>query len=122
MARVSLPIAAGVPKRFYAAIGYRPFKELALRVDMLERLAARAWELSRSGPFTADPVLLSLAGCGADGIGEILMVLGYRAKGSGDGVTFSLRRRHKSTARRSGAPADKTASPFAKLRRPAHLS
>ncbi len=122
MARVSLPIAAGVPKRFYAAIGYRPFKELALRVDMLERLAARAWELSRSGPFTADPVLLSLAGCGADGIGEILMVLGYRAKGSGDGVTFSLRRRRKSTARRSGAPADKTASPFAKLRRPAHLS
>ncbi len=122
MARVSLPMANGVPKRFYAAIGYRPLKELAVRVDMLERLAARAWILSRSGPFAADPELLSLAGCGADGMAEILAALGYRANGSGGGVTFSLRRRRKNTVRPPRGPPAKTDSPFAKLRRPAHLS
>ncbi len=121
MARVSLPMANDVPKPFYAAIGYRPLKGLAVRVDMLERLAARAWVLSRSGPFAVDPELLSLAGCGADGVAEILVALGYRTKGSGDAVTFSLRRRRKNNVQLPRTPPAKTDSPFAKLRRPAHL-
>ncbi|MFB3135875.1 MAG: helicase-related protein, partial [Rhodospirillales bacterium] len=64
--RVSVPLDKGVPHRFYEAVGYRPLGPRALRVDIVERLAERAWKLSRAGPFAAGPELLSLAGCASE--------------------------------------------------------
>ncbi|MDP6773993.1 MAG: helicase-related protein [Rhodospirillales bacterium] len=122
--RVSLPTEDGMPREFYEAAGYRVLGPLALRVDMVERLAARAWALSRGGPFAAGPELLSLAGCGSGEMAEVLAALGYRGTGPddamtpGNAVTYVRAPRRKARAERSGAAAarHKADSPFAKLR------
>jgi len=74
--RVSLPLA-GLPVDFLNALGYRTAGQLSVRVDMLERLAARAWSLARTEPFAIDPDLLSLAGCGVEEMTGILKDLGF---------------------------------------------
>ena len=84
--RVSTGVIGGAPDGFYGAQGYVRFGALAVRRDMVERLASKAWALARKGPFTAGPELLSLAGCGADGMTDILTGLGYRAGADEDGV------------------------------------
>ena len=76
--RVTVPMEDGVPTSFYESIGYRPLAAVAVRVDTLERLAARVWALSQDGPFAAAPELLSNAGCGIDELAGILIALGYR--------------------------------------------
>ena len=116
--RVSLPVSQDAPPAFYEAVGYRPFEGIALRVDMVERLAAEAWALSGKGPFTAGPELLSLAACGAAEMTAILGALGYDATTDGEAVSFTRRRRQRSKPppgrqRRNRIAAD---SPFAKLR------
>ncbi len=120
--RTSVPRADGVPHRFYEAVGYRPLGPRALRVDIVERLAAQAWKLSRGGPFAAGPALLSLAGCGAEDMTGVLAALGYRANGADGAVRYSPapRRRRKGSQRRGGKAAGGTAdSPFSRLRDPA---
>ena len=116
--RVSLPAEGGMPGEFYEAAGYRVLGPLALRVDMVERLAARAWALSRTGPFAAGPELLSLAGCGSGEMVDILAALGYRGIGPDDAMTYVRAPRRKARAAPSGAAAarHKADSPFAKLR------
>ena len=120
--RVSVPLADGVPRRFYEAVGYRPLGPRALRVDIVERLAERAWKLSRAGPFAAGPEVLSLAGCGPEEISVVLAALGYRAKNADGEVRYTpapLRRR-KGNQRRAREAAGRAAeSPFARLRDPA---
>jgi len=74
--RVSLP-RAELPANFLNAQGYRPVGRLAVRADMLERLAALAWSAARKGPFAISPDLLSLAGCGVDDMAGILKDLGF---------------------------------------------
>ncbi len=118
--RVSVPVGNGVPRGFFEAAGYRPLAGIAVRVDMLERLAARAWELSRGGPFSLTPDLLALAGCGAEQMIGILAGLGYGAEGGGHTVVFTRkprRRRQKPPPRRRPAESAMADSPFAKLRR-----
>ncbi len=112
--RVSLPLQDGVPADFYEAVGYRPMGPRAVRVDMVERLAARTWSLSRSGPFTAGPELLSLAACDMGELADILGALGYRPAGDGNADVFARAPRRKRPRRRKskGATGD---SPFAKL-------
>ena len=62
---------------FYEVTGYRVVGENAVRLDMLERLANAAREVSMKGPFPMDPDLMSLVGTsGADFI-EIMKYLGY---------------------------------------------
>ena len=117
--RVSLPITEGVPRTFYEAAGYRPLKSLAVRVDMLERLASKAWDLSQSGPFAAVPELLSLAGCTPGELPDILAALGYESMEKDGTVTFRRARRRRprkqpQRRRRETRVADD--SPFAKLR------
>ena len=115
--RISLPIAEGVPAAFYEAVGYRPSGSVAVRVDMVERLAARAWTLSRNGPFAAGPELLSMLGCGADALTEVLARLGYRSGGDGDEATFERApRRPRKAAPGKARGARAPDSPFAKLR------
>ena len=116
--RVSLSVEVGMPRDFYEAAGYRVLGPLALRVDMVERLAARAWALSRGGPFTAGPELLSLAGCGNGEMTEVLAALGYCGTGPGNAITYVRASRHKARAapRPAAGIRHEADSPFAKLR------
>ncbi|MCB2102873.1 MAG: hypothetical protein KDE22_18495, partial [Rhodobacterales bacterium] len=78
--RVSVTADEALPRGFYDAVGYRKAGTLAVRIDILERLAAMAWSAAREGPFLAGPDFLSLAGCGADDMKGVLRFLGYQAK------------------------------------------
>ena len=115
--RVSLPVDESLPEAFYEAIGYRVLGPIAIRVDIVERLAAQAWTLARKGPFEAGPEMLSLAGCGADEMTPVLTALGYAAQGNGRDdrtVTFSRPRRRPRGGRRRKVHGNGD-SPFAKL-------
>ena len=120
--RVSVPVAEGVPPDFYEAVGYRLLGPLAVRVDIVERLAARAWRLSEDGPFAAGPEFLTLAGCGAAEMDAILRELGYRATdgNGGDGQPLygrTPRRSRRPPPRPSRRTSRRTSDgPFAKLR------
>jgi len=116
--RVSVPVRRGVAREFYEAMGYVPFADLAVRCDMVERLASAAWTVSRKGGFTASPELLSLAGCGVDEMTDILAGLGYRVKTDKEGaVTFQWPRnaKPKSKPKANRQSAVSEGSPFAKL-------
>lgn len=76
--RVSIVPDKALPHAFYEAIGYRVIGQLAVRLDMLERVAEKAWELNGKSAFPMSPDLLALAGCGADEMAIILKQLGYR--------------------------------------------
>ncbi|HEX9568757.1 MAG TPA: helicase-related protein [Rhodospirillales bacterium] len=124
-ARVSLPVEANAPFGFYRALGLFPYGRLAVRVDMVERLANRAWSLAEAGDFAATPELLSLAGCGADDMAAILKGLGYWAVKDAEGVVRFRRagarkarpgRDRDGKRQRKAKPASDD-SPFAKLRR-----
>jgi len=116
--RMSVPLEDGVQPGFYEAIGYRPLGALAVRVDIIERVASRAWELSRAGAFAAPAELMNVIGCNLAEVTEILKRLGYRCIGNGDDIRF---RRQKPGAGRTGPrPVSKARkadpdSPFAKL-------
>jgi ATP-dependent RNA helicase SUPV3L1/SUV3 len=115
--RVVVSIEPGVPAEFYEAIGCRPLGGLAVRVDMLERFAAMARKLARQGPFTMSAALSSVLGINPDGAGQVLEALGFQARQSQFGLTYSGSRRHprpQATHRRAGG---REASPFAALRR-----
>ena len=111
--RVSVP-AGRLPADYWEQVGFRRFGKLALRVDMVERVAAKAWSLAKAGDksgFAIGPDLLSLAGCTVKEVEGVLKGLGFRAKPDGEGV---LRFRPGGPARRpdafSGA-GGKTAKP-----------
>ncbi len=81
--RMSVPVAEGVPRDFYEALGYRPLGPLAVRIDMVERIAGKAWDLAQAGhkgEFEITPDLLSLAGCSVDTMAQILKALNYRSR------------------------------------------
>ncbi|HRW30554.1 MAG TPA: hypothetical protein P5227_11195, partial [Emcibacteraceae bacterium] len=65
---------------FYEVSGYRVVGNNAVRLDMLERLANAAREISMKGPFPMDPDLMSLVGTSGDDFIEIMSYLGYSAK------------------------------------------
>ncbi|MFQ5784644.1 MAG: helicase-related protein [Alphaproteobacteria bacterium] len=118
--RVSVAVEDGVPAAFYAAIGYRVFGARAFRVDIVERVAARARKLARLGPFAPGPELMALSGCGTGELEAMLAGLGYRRGApDGDGVARFCPperrpgRKPKKTARRK--TTGESVSPFAKL-------
>ncbi len=91
--RVSLP-TKNFPLGYLEATGYRAAGRLALRLDILERVAAHAWNLGRKGPFLAGAHLLSLAGCSAEDIGEILEEIGFcKSKETDDGAYYAIKRK-----------------------------
>ncbi|MBL6946643.1 MAG: disulfide oxidoreductase [Rhodospirillales bacterium] len=117
--RVSVATDAGVPGAFYWAVGYMPLGRLAVRIDMLERLAEQAWKLLRKGPFAPTPDLMSIIGCGPEGLSEILTALGFRKVSKGDEERFAAPRKGRADARkpkRQTRQPKKPDSPFAKLR------
>lgn len=120
--RVSLDVLSGAPEAFYESMGYAAFGSIAVRCDMVERLASKAWTLSRKGAFKIAPELLSLAGCGIDEMTEILAGLGYKGRPDKDGdLRFQLGKKRvqakKNKQKRKPKPkhlVDED-SPFAKL-------
>jgi ATP-dependent RNA helicase SUPV3L1/SUV3 len=76
---------------FYEAIGYRIMGKLALRIDMIERIAETAWVLNRKSPFVMTPELFALGGCGAEEMALVLKLLGYRQSEKDGVLYFKLR-------------------------------
>ncbi len=123
--RASVPTGRELPPAFLEAIGYRPLGPIAVRLEILERVASEAWDLSAKGPFDEPAVLMNLMGCGADDLAEVLKRLGYQRNTKGEAVTYRPKRRE---AGRTGKPRPKKGgkpqpqpkidldSPFAKLR------
>jgi len=109
--RVSIEIAEGAPAAFYSACGFRPCGRLAVRVDMLERVAAMAWNLSETGAFSATCELMSLASVNSEDLGDVLGTLGYRRIANGE-PRFARARPQGKRQRRTPDPGQ---SPFAKL-------
>ena len=116
--RVSVRIEKDIPAAFYEAIGYRPLGNLAVRVDIVERLATKAWKLSQKGNFSPTIELMNLIGGGQEDIIEALKRLGYRQQNDHSHV---LIRRNKPRPKHiRGLPAQNKVkvnphSPFAKL-------
>jgi ATP-dependent RNA helicase SUPV3L1/SUV3 len=80
--RVSVP-AGRLPGDYWEQVGFRRFGKTALRIDMVERIAAKAWEMAKAGGkagFDIAPDLLSLAGCGAADMAQILRGLGFKGR------------------------------------------
>jgi ATP-dependent RNA helicase SUPV3L1/SUV3 len=76
---------APLPFWLYRASGYYTTKSRAIRLDMLERLAdliRPALEESKAAHghgFQASEAMMSIMGCGADELTEILSALGYQS-------------------------------------------
>lgn len=89
--RVCVEPEPGVQDAFYDAIGYRHLGPVVLRLDMVERVAGKAWALNSRGPFAIGHELMLLAGCGAEGAAAVLKALGYRRVKSEDEVRYRFR-------------------------------
>ncbi|MBW7852120.1 MAG: disulfide oxidoreductase [Rhodospirillales bacterium] len=114
--RVTVPVAAECPAEFYEAVGYRVLGRHAVRVDMLERFAAKIRGLAREGEFTVPQPLATLLGLSGDDLGGVLDAMGYRQFRRDDGSVAYRSRRHRprpSGRHRDGAPP----SPFDQLRK-----
>ena len=128
-----------IQRGFLNAIGYAVFPEpggaVAVRLDMVERIAGKAWSMGRRTPFAMDETLMSLAGAGEQRTTAILHGLGFRSQEKrgvrlfrtprskgGSGKTTSVALRHKKKpARRTETQAatsakDYSDSPFAVLK------
>ena len=114
--RTSLPVNGEIPSAWYEAVGYRCLGPRAVRVDILERVAATARHSARQGEFALPADLPSLLGCSLEDADLVLKGLGYRA---------GALKGHYAAARRPGKrPRDPAAgrerhhdSPFAALKR-----
>ena len=92
----SLPAAAGIPHEYYRVTGFHLCGPRAVRIDMLERLADLirvlvSWRLDAANPamppkgatgdggFKAIPDMMSILGCSAEELGNVLRALGFWA-------------------------------------------
>ncbi len=69
------------PKDYDLALGYQRLGGRAIRIDMVERIAALIRQAARNGPFAINPDMLSLAGVDHETFAAILGDLGYRKVG-----------------------------------------
>ena len=115
---VSLAADSDLPPGYWQAAGYRVFAGRAVRVDMVERLAAAARRRAEAGPFPPDAALQALVGCPAEPLAALLRALGYRATPGPEGLLYHRpkRRRPATAAAARREQAGDAASPFAKLR------
>jgi ATP-dependent RNA helicase SUPV3L1/SUV3 len=114
-----IEIDPALPPSFYAAIGLRVIGGIALRPDLLERIAAAARRLARSGPFTAAAGRGAILDLEPAALRRLLAALGYRSVITAGEETFVARpRRHRSPGRtrRRRALGGGEGHPFAKLK------
>ncbi len=110
--RVSLPLDDGLPADYASAIGYEPLGAVALRIDIVERVAAQLRAATRIAPSAPEPALANLAGLSQDGLLTVARALGFGVDGAG------LVSRLPTTPSRPRRKAERQAasSPFAALR------
>jgi hypothetical protein len=94
-ASASLPVEAGTTPQAAATVGYVVLGPRALRADLAERVAQRAFELAQAGRLEADAALASLAGASVEDAAAILTALGYTKGAHG---RFEWRRRSRPRA------------------------
>ncbi len=92
----SLTPAAGTPDEYYRVAGFHLCGPRAVRIDMLERLADLirvlvSWRTNEANPsmppkgatgdggFKATPDMMSILGCSAEELGNVLRALGFWA-------------------------------------------
>jgi len=118
--RIILPADADQPESHWRAAGFAVCGARAVRVDMLERLAAAAFEASAAGPIAATPELARLIACRPEELAPILVHLGYRGRETEEGPRFVRRpeREQPRRDRRAEAVRDRRMadSPFAGLK------
>ncbi|MEQ8587530.1 MAG: helicase-related protein [Thalassobaculaceae bacterium] len=79
--RVQVERRPETPKEYDLALGYQRLGGRAIRIDMVERIAALIRQAARNGPFAINPDMLSLAGVDHETFAAILNDLGYRKVG-----------------------------------------
>ena len=80
---VSVPVNKEYSHGFYYATGYRPSGERAIRIDMLERLAAIIRTARNDGPkegFEVNQQMMSIIGCSGDEFEGVLTSLGFQKR------------------------------------------
>ena len=94
--RVQAERADATPAAYDVALGYARLGGRAVRVDMVERLAALVRRAGKEGPFVITPEMLSLAGVDAETFARMLLDLGCRpAEAAEDGIPRFERRRNR---------------------------
>ncbi len=83
----------------YEGCGYQVVGRLAVRVDVLHRIAVNLARLADRGPFGLPPELAALLGQGRDEATEVLSALGYTSHGD----VFVAARRERPAGRRRKA-------------------
>ncbi|MEK9672533.1 MAG: helicase-related protein [Rhodospirillaceae bacterium] len=118
--RVSVPVTDRLPGAYWEQVGFRRFGAVALRVDMVERIASLAWTLSRKEKkgFLIGPDILSLAGLGEDAMAAVLGGLGFKVRtvaGERRFRPFRIPAAGKTKQAKPKPPKVDPHSPFAKL-------
>ncbi|MGI9498648.1 MAG: helicase-related protein [Geminicoccaceae bacterium] len=114
--RVALD-AAAFDEGYASAIGFERLGRHALRIDIVERLAADLRRSSRiSEPFELSPSMMALSGLGREDLGLVVESLGFAAGDDGRYRRQTIRPRRRSAKRRRKDADDAASSPFAALR------
>lgn len=85
----NLPANSKLPAAWWLAAGFHVCGARALRIDVLERMRDMIREVDGTQGFLTNRDLLSLTGCTADSLREILTSLGYEAERL-DGANLEL--------------------------------
>ena len=93
---VSIPVAEAAPAELCEAVGFPRAGGLAVRADVLERVARMLHGASRRGPFTPDDRVRQRLCCSTTDLAPVVEALGYRAVG--DGRFVAPRRRRPTSA------------------------
>ncbi|MFQ5972757.1 MAG: helicase-related protein [Alphaproteobacteria bacterium] len=119
--RTSLPRDANWPEAYYLALGYRVAGDIAVRVDLLERLLAELRRLARAGPQVLANGAASAIGASPEALVEVMRAFGFRARTNDGGIVLEgreapVRRRTRTSGKSATRRAADDDSPFARLR------
>ncbi|MGI9504203.1 MAG: hypothetical protein ACR2RE_14235, partial [Geminicoccaceae bacterium] len=113
--RVSLD-ASSFDGGYGFAIGFELLGRHALRIDIVERLAADLRRASKDGAsFELSPAMMAISGLGRDDLGAVVEQLGFTVDDQGNYRRHVLRPRRKSAKKKAKEKDDLAASPFAAL-------
>ncbi|MGI9435605.1 MAG: helicase-related protein [Geminicoccaceae bacterium] len=113
--RVTLP-GDGYSAEEAAALGFEHLGGTAVRIDIVERVAADLRRRSREGAaFALQPGMMAMTGLGIEDLGDVVLALGYVADQEGQFRRRKKRSKRPAKSNRRQADTSST-SPFAALR------
>jgi ATP-dependent RNA helicase SUPV3L1/SUV3 len=110
LACATFPADPAASRQAAEATGFEALAGTCVRIDIVERLAARLRALARAAPFDLDLELLRLTGLGQAELVAVVEALGYMRDPEG-----RFRRRPPRRRRAQGRPSSPPATPFAAL-------